>query len=74
MPTPPRLAPLLTPLRLLQAALGISTLLLIVPLPLALAHQGGALILFTLALCLAHAVRLPSGQQAAASFHMKPAE
>ena len=75
-PAPParRLADALFAMSLLQAALGISTLLLIVPLPLALAHQGGALILFTLALCLAHAVRLPSGQQAAASFHMKPAE
>jgi cytochrome c oxidase assembly protein subunit 15 len=37
-----------------QAALGISTLLLVVPLPLALAHQTGALILFTLGICLTH--------------------
>jgi cytochrome c oxidase assembly protein subunit 15 len=37
-----------------QAALGISTLLLVVPVPLALAHQTGALILFTLAISLTH--------------------
>ena len=42
---------------LLQAALGISTLLLVVPVSLALAHQTGALTLLTLALCLAHTVR-----------------
>jgi len=40
-----------------QAALGVSTLLLVVPLPLALAHQSGALILFTLTLCLANELR-----------------
>ena len=40
-----------------QAALGISTLLTVVALPLALAHQTTALILFTFALCLAHHVR-----------------
>jgi len=35
---------------LLQVALGISTLLLFVPIDLAASHQGGALVLFTLAL------------------------
>ena len=50
---------------LIQASLGISTLLLVVPVPLALAHQTGALILFTLSVCLAHEVR--SEQQALAS-------
>jgi cytochrome c oxidase assembly protein subunit 15 len=40
-----------------QASLGISTLLLVVPLPLALAHQSGASILFTLSVCLAHELR-----------------
>ena len=43
----------------LQAALGITTLLLVVPIPVALAHQCGALVLFTLAVCLAHAVHAP---------------
>jgi cytochrome c oxidase assembly protein subunit 15 len=62
---------------LLQAALGISTLLLVVPIPLALAHQTGALTLLTLALCLTHTVR---GHSTAvetadgASLSMKPAE
>ena len=41
-----------------QAGLGITTLLMVVPLPLALAHQTGALILFTLAVSLAHSVRV----------------
>jgi cytochrome c oxidase assembly protein subunit 15 len=40
-----------------QAILGISTLLLVVPIPLALTHQMGALALFTLSICFAHAVR-----------------
>ncbi|MCX7960895.1 MAG: COX15/CtaA family protein [Burkholderiales bacterium] len=40
-----------------QAALGISTLLLKVPIPLAAAHQGGAVLLFACALWTAHAAR-----------------
>ena len=50
-----------------QASLGISTLLLVVPVPLALAHQTGALILFTLAICLAHELRPNSVPVAAAA-------
>jgi cytochrome c oxidase assembly protein subunit 15 len=42
---------------LLQVALGISTLLLVVPIPLAAAHQAGAVALLTLALATAHAAR-----------------
>jgi cytochrome c oxidase assembly protein subunit 15 len=42
---------------LLQAALGISTLLLAVPIPLAAAHQAGAVVLWTLALWSLHATR-----------------
>ena len=53
LPLPPR-ARLATHLLLLiflaQLALGIATLLLVVPVPLAVAHQGGALILFGAAL------------------------
>lgn len=48
---------------LLQAALGIATLLMVVPLWLALAHQTGALILFTLGVTIArllHPTALPS--------------
>jgi len=41
----------------LQIALGIATLLLAVPIPLAAAHQGGALLVFTAALLAAHALR-----------------
>ncbi len=39
-----------------QIALGISTLLLVVPIPLAAAHQGGAVLLFAAALYNAHAL------------------
>jgi len=41
----------------LQVALGISTLLLVVPLPLAVAHQAGALLLLTAALVARHALK-----------------
>jgi heme a synthase len=41
----------------MQVGLGISTLLLIVPVPLAAAHQAGALILFSTALWTLHELR-----------------
>jgi heme a synthase len=41
----------------LQAALGISTLLLVVPIPLAAAHQAGAVLLLTVAIVLRHTLR-----------------
>ena len=40
-----------------QIALGIATLLLVVPLPLAAAHQAGAALVFVLAVHLLHALR-----------------
>jgi heme a synthase len=40
-----------------QVALGIATLVLVVPLPLAAAHQAGAVLLFAAALNVAHALR-----------------
>jgi heme a synthase len=40
-----------------QVALGISTLLLVVPIPLAVMHQAGAVILLTAALVLRHTLR-----------------
>jgi cytochrome c oxidase assembly protein subunit 15 len=40
-----------------QIALGISTLLLVVPLPLAAAHQAGAVLVFAAAINVAHALR-----------------
>src|SRR5262245_43878096 len=41
----------------LQISLGIATLVSLVPLPLAAAHQAGALLVFTAALLAAHALR-----------------
>ncbi|MDQ7249878.1 COX15/CtaA family protein [Dongia sedimenti] len=41
----------------LQVALGISTLMLVVPLPLAVAHQGGAVILLTATLYTLHGLK-----------------
>jgi cytochrome c oxidase assembly protein subunit 15 len=41
----------------LQISLGIATLLLVVPVTLAAAHQGGALLLFTTALLASHRLR-----------------
>jgi cytochrome c oxidase assembly protein subunit 15 len=40
-----------------QIALGISTLLLVVPVPLAAAHQAGAVLLLTAAIVFRHALR-----------------
>ncbi len=48
---------LLAGMALLQAGLGIATLLLMVPIPLAAAHQAGAVLLWTLALWSLHATR-----------------
>ena len=43
----------------LQVALGISTLLLVVPIPLAAAHQAGAVLLLTAAIVFRHTLRRP---------------
>ena len=48
---------LLLALVAIQIALGIATLLLVVPIPLAAAHQGGAVLVFAAALFVAHALR-----------------
>jgi cytochrome c oxidase assembly protein subunit 15 len=50
-------AHLLLAMLAVQIALGITTLLLVVPLPLAAAHQAGAVLLFAAALNAAHALR-----------------
>jgi heme a synthase len=42
---------------LVQVSLGVSTLLLVVPIPLAAAHQAGAVLLFTCALLVLHGLR-----------------
>jgi len=64
-----RLAPLPRPARLalhallaaaaLQFALGVLTLLLVVPIPLAAAHQAGAVLLLTAAIVFRHMLRRP---------------
>lgn len=43
----------------LQAALGISTLIYMIPIPLAAAHQAGSLLVFTMAMVLAQRLRGP---------------
>jgi cytochrome c oxidase assembly protein subunit 15 len=48
----------------LQVSLGISTLLLRVPVALGAAHQGGAVLVFASALWLAHALRGPAPEPA----------
>jgi cytochrome c oxidase assembly protein subunit 15 len=48
----------------LQVALGIATLLLVVPVPLAAAHQAGAVLVFTAALVAAHELRRDNVRQA----------
>jgi cytochrome c oxidase assembly protein subunit 15 len=57
-----------------QAILGIFTLLFVVPIPLALAHQTGAQVVFTLAVVLTHHVWAGRVATAPATLHMKPAE
>jgi len=54
---------LLAAMAIIQAGLGIGTLLLIVPIPLAAAHQAGAVLLWTFALWSLHATRQISARQ-----------
>ncbi|KAK4145204.1 cytochrome oxidase assembly protein-domain-containing protein [Dichotomopilus funicola] len=51
-------------LALLQVTLGITTLIYMVPIPLAAAHQAGALALLTGALVAGHRLRVPKATQA----------
>ena len=58
LPRRPRIAiHLLLAMLAIQVTLGITTLLLVVPTPLASAHQAGALMLFTIAVFTSHAMR-----------------
>lgn len=50
----------------LQISLGIATLLYVVPVPLAAAHQGCAILVFTAALYVAHGLRRPASPPAPA--------
>jgi len=43
----------------IQFTLGVATLLMVVPVPLGVAHQGGAMLLFSTALFTLHALRAP---------------
>src|SRR5262249_37784265 len=52
-------AGLLLAMLAVQVTVGIGTLLLVVPLPLAAAHQAGALLLFAASLNVANALRRP---------------
>ena len=54
-------AHLLLAMLLAQVSLGISTLVLVVPLPLAALHQAGAVLLFAAAIHAAHALRRGAG-------------
>jgi cytochrome c oxidase assembly protein subunit 15 len=54
-----RLLDLLATIAALQVALGVATLLLVVPVWLAALHQAGAVLLLTAALLLLHALRTP---------------
>jgi heme a synthase len=53
---------LLAAMAAIQAGLGIATLLLIVPIPLAAAHQAGAVVLWTLVLWALHATQQASAR------------
>ena len=58
LPRPARLAlHALLAAALLQFALGVATLLLVVPVPLGAAHQAGAVLLLTAAIVFRHALR-----------------
>ena len=48
---------LIAAVALLQVALGIATLVLVVPIPLAAAHQAGAVLLLTAAIVFRHTLR-----------------
>ncbi|KAK5652768.1 hypothetical protein OQA88_9621 [Cercophora sp. LCS_1] len=58
----------------LQLALGISTLIYMVPIPLAAAHQAGALALLTGALLVGHRLRVPKSTLAVVRHHIKTLE
>jgi len=66
LPSPARQAlHALLAIALLQLSLGISTLLLVVPIPLAAAHQAGAVLLLTAAIVFRHRLRRPDNSVSA---------
>jgi cytochrome c oxidase assembly protein subunit 15 len=67
LPKPPRNAlHALLAIAALQVTLGISTLLLVVPIPLAAAHQAGAVLLLTAAIVFRHSLRAAAVMDAGA--------
>ena len=65
LPAPARLLThLLLAAAAVQIALGIATLLLVVPAALAAAHQAGALVVFTVALAVNHSLRIVDAKSA----------
>ena len=68
LPSPARTAlHLLLLATILQVALGIGTLLLVVPIPLAAAHQGGAVLLLTAAIYFRHTLHPAAPMDAGAT-------
>jgi len=68
LPKPARTAlHMLFAIAIIQVALGISTLLFVVPIPLAAAHQAGAVLLLTAAINLRHCLRCPAVMDAGAA-------
>lgn len=68
LPRPARLAlHALLAVAALQVTLGISTLLLVVPIPLAVSHQAGAVLLLTMAVLWRHMLRAPVDAEARAA-------
>lgn len=61
-PTSYRLIKSTLHMALLQVALGISTLIYLVPTPLAATHQAGSIVLLTLALASGASLRRPPGK------------
>src|SRR2546421_11320329 len=68
LPQPARFAlHMLLAVTALQVVLGISTLILAVPIPLAAVHQAGAVLLPTVAVLARHSLRRPAGMDAGAA-------
>jgi heme A synthase len=63
-----------TGMSLVQVGLGISTLLLYVPVPLAAVHQAGSLVLLTIITCAVHSLNFATHSVAGASTRAQSAQ
>lgn len=63
-----------TGMSLVQVGLGISTLLLYVPVPLAAVHQAGSLVLLTIITCAVHSLNFATHSAAGASMKAQSAQ